>query len=288
MKFMMQFTVRLGKRLAVLLPGIFIAYLSVRDIFPYIDRRLPDVISILVTYVLAAYVLVPALIRLFRIVWPPNHLPLYCVTPDGFASDPLNVGIIATRRELIGAMERSGWHVADSRTPKTITKHIIYTVLNLPYKNAPVSNLYLFGRKQDLAFEIPIEGSSSGRHHVRFWATTYKEDKRLTVRSIHWHKRRSHVFGDNLLWVGAASRDTGIAPIRHNMQLTHMIHPDTNSERDFIVGQLRDINLVEQTHIVKLDNPYRLVNRALRGYLHTDGIMTVMHLKSGKPTGSGG
>ncbi len=47
----------------------------------------------------------PALIRLFRIIHPPDHLPLYCVTPDGFASDPLNIGLISTRRQLIHAME---------------------------------------------------------------------------------------------------------------------------------------------------------------------------------------
>jgi len=279
---MMQFVLRFGKRLAVLLPGIFIAYLSVRDIFPYIDRRLPDVISILVTYMLGAYVLVPALIRFFRIIFPPNHLPLYCVTPDGFASDPLNVGIIATRRELINAMERTGWYVADPRTSKNIIRHVLSVVFDWPYKNAPVSNLYLFGRKHDLAFEIPIKGGAGSRHHVRFWATTYQEDKHLTVRSIHWHRRGSRVFGDNLLWVGAASRDIGLAPIRHNLQLTHMIHPDTNRERDIIVSQLRDAGLVKNTHSVKLDDPYRLANRALRGYLHTDGIMTVVHLKAGK------
>ncbi len=105
---MIQYTLRLAKRFAVLLPGLVIAYFSVRDIFPYFDRRLPLGVSVLVTYALGAYVLVPALIRLFRIVHPPDHLPLYCVTPDGFASDPLNIGIISTRRQLINAMEKSG------------------------------------------------------------------------------------------------------------------------------------------------------------------------------------
>lgn len=282
MKFMMQFVIRFAKRFIILLPGFFIAYLSVRDIFPYIDRRLPDVLSILVTYMLGAYVLVPALIRFFRIVWPPNHLPLYCVTPDGFASDPINLCVIATRHELIRAMEQAGWYMADRHTPRNITRQILSFVFGWPYRHAPVSNLYLFGRKQDLAFEIPISGVAGGRHHVRFWATTYKEEAHLTVRSIHWHKRSRHVFGDNLLWVGAASRDIGIAPIRHNLQLTHMIHPDTNRERDLIVSCLRDVGRVRKTHDIKLDDPYRLVNRALRGYLHTDGVMTVIHLKSAR------
>lgn len=280
---MTQFAIRFAKRFAVLLPGVFIAWLSVRDIFPYIDRRfrLPDVVAILITYALAAYVLIPALIRFFRIIWPPHHLPLYCVTPDGFASDPLNVGVIATRRQLIGAMEKAGWYLADRHNFRNVTRQVLSFVFDWPYKHAPVSNLYLFGRKQDVAFEIPIAGGSGSRHHVRFWATTYQEGKRLTVRSIHWHHRSSHVFGDNLLWVGAASRDIGIAPVRHNFQLTHMIHPDTNQERETVVSRLRDAGLVQKTHGIKLDDPYRLANRALRGYLHTDGVMTIVHLKPG-------
>lgn len=278
MKLMMQYTLRLAKRSAVLLPGIVIAYFSVRNIFPYFDRRLPLGFAIFVTYALGAYVLIPALARLVRIVRPPDHLPLYCVTPDGFASDPLNIGILATRRQLIGAMEQAGWHMADPHRGKYLLRHLLSILLDWDYLTAPVSSLYLFGRKQDLAFEIPTEGIAT-RHHVRFWATTYQDKQPLTVRSIHWHHRREHVLGDDLLWVGAASLDVGIALIRHNLQITHMIHPDTNRERELIVQQLQAQKLIKNTDQIKLEKPYRLINRAFGGYLHTDGVMTIVYLK---------
>jgi hypothetical protein len=233
----------------------------------------------MVTYVLGAYVLIPALIRLLRIIQPPDHLPLYCVTPDGFASDPLNVGIIATRRQLIVAMEQAGWHMADPNYGKYFVQHALSVVFGWDYPTASVSGLYLFGRKQDLAFAAPVEGTGNRRHHVRFWATTYQNQERLTVRSIHWHRRREHVLGDNLLWVGAASLDAGLAPVRHNLQITHMVHPDTNLERELIVKRLRSLKLISKTHQVKLGNPYRLINRAWRGYLQTDGMMTIVKLK---------
>lgn len=281
---MIQYGSRFLKRFAVLLPGIIIAYFSVRDIFPYFDRRLPLGFALLVTYAIGAYVLVPALIRAVRIFRPVNHLPLYCVTPDGFASDPVNIGIVATRRQLIGAMEKAGWYVADPHRGRYLIQHVLSILFGWPYAHAPVSSLYLFGRKQDIAFEIPVEGLGVGnRHHVRFWATTYLDEKRMTVRSIHWHHRRAHVQGDNLLWVGAASLDSGIAPVKHNLQVTHMIHPDTNRERELIVEQLRDAKLLKSTTAIKLDKPYRLTNRAFRGYLHTDGKMTIVKLKSSKP-----
>lgn len=277
---MIQLVLRLVKRFAVLLPGIAIAYLSVRDIFPYFDRRLPLAFAILVTYALGAYVLVPALIRLVRIIKPVNHLPLYCVTPDGFASDPLNIGILATRRQLIGAMEAAGWHLADPHRGRYVLRHILSTVYGWTYLNAPVSHLYLFGRKQDLAFEIPIDDATAGsRHHVRFWATTFDQRQNLTVRNIHWHRRNSHVQGDNLLWVGSASLDVGIGFIRHNLQVTHMIDPDTNKERELIIEQLHSCKLIKKVETIQLDKPYRLINRVMSGHLHTDGKMSVVRLK---------
>jgi hypothetical protein len=274
---MIQYTNRLVKRFAILLPGIVIAYLSVRDVFPYFNRRVPSGLAVFVTYVLGAYVFVPALIRSYRIFRPADHLPVYCVTPDGFASDPMNIGIIGTRKQLIQAMEKAGWYMADPHGGRYLIRHGLSIVLGWEYPNAPVSTLYLFGRKQDIAFEIPISGASN-RHHVRFWATTYEEEKRLTVRTIHWHHRNSRVEGDNLLWVGAASLDVGVAPIRHNLQVTHMIHPDTDRERELIVEQLQDQGLAKRCTSIKLDKPYRLMNRAFRGYLNTDGKMTVIWL----------
>ena len=282
-RLMAQYFLRLAKRLAVLLPGIVIAYFSVRDIFPYFHRRLPLSIAIIVTYALAAYVLIPAIIRLWRIFRPTDHLPLYCVTPDGFASDPLNIGIIATRRQLISSMEQAGWHVADPHHVRNVIREILSIVYGWSYPNAPVSSLYLFGRRQDIAFEIPVEGVAGGsRHHVRFWATTYEDKRPLAVHTIHWHHRQARIYDDNLLWVGAASLDVGVNFIRHNLQLTHMIDPDTDMERELIVSRLRAHKLVKKVQTIKLGEPYRLINRVISGSLHTDGQMAIVSLKTAK------
>src|SRR5437660_6552624 len=130
---MLSYLWRFLKRFAVLIPGIIIACVSVRAIFPYFDRRLPLAIAILATYVLGAYVLIPATLRLWRIILPANHLPLYCVTPDGYASDPLNIGLIGTREQLIQAMEASGWHVADPYTLRNVAFAVVATILKKPY-----------------------------------------------------------------------------------------------------------------------------------------------------------
>ena len=281
---MLQFLIRFATRFAILVPGLIIAFFGIDKILPYFNSRLPSGLALLFTYILSAYILVPALHRLFGIfIADKVHLPINSITPDGLASDPLNIGIVATRRELIKVMEQSGWHMADPHTPKYMFRMGVAILFGQSYDNAPVSALYLFGRKQDLAFEIPIGSSPNSRHHVRFWATTYdiQKDKKekLDVKSIHWHHRSSHVYGDSLLWVGAASKDSGLALVRHNLQFTHMISPDTNEEREMIVYQLKKSNLVEKITYIKLGKPYRLINRVINGYLQTDGKMAIVKLK---------
>jgi hypothetical protein len=275
---MVSYPLKFIKRFAVLIPGIVIAYFSVRNVLPLLDKKLPVALAIFLTYVLVAYVFIPALIRIIRIVVPAKHLPLYCVTPDGFASDPLNIGIIGSRRQLITAMTESGWYAADRRTVRSTITQIFRILTDIDYPSAPVSNLYLFGRKQDISFEIPL-GGSGNRHHVRFWATTYTDDKTLNIRSIDWHKRKEHISADdNLLWVGAASLDEGFTLIRHNIQITHMVNRNTDDERDLIVERLRKVKLVKSVHLVPLGQPYKLINRGWRAHLHTDGKMAVVKL----------
>ena len=276
---MVQLLVKFLKRLAVFIPGIVIAAFSWQYTLPFFDKRLPYIIAILLTYGVAAYVLIPAIIRIWRILLPPKHLPLYCITPDGYVSDPLNIGIICTRRELILAMEKAGWNMSDPTTPRSVIKQIFTIVFNQRYLNSPMSHLYLFGRKQDVAFSLPVRKTNLNRHHVRFWATTFDAKHPLSPQSIHWHNRKAHVHGDKLLWVGAASLDVGLMPIKHNWQLTHMVDPDTNKERELIIRGISSTSKVSKIEQVKLGDPYTLVNRTWHGELNTDGILKIMHLK---------
>jgi hypothetical protein len=272
--------VRFAKRFAVLVPGLVIAYVSIFNIFPWLNQHLPVAAAIIVTYLLGAYVLVPAIIRGVRILFPPKHLPLYCVTADGFASDPLNIALIGTRQQVIQAMQAAGWHEADRITIRSAIRLLLSTVYGWRYDSAPMSHLYLFGRAQDLGFQSHIQGARPGsRHHVRFWAATFQEGKELSVQSIHWQNRQAHVKDDRLLWIGAASRDIGVAFIRHNAQLTHLVDPNTDKERDLIVNQLQARDLATLERRIKLDEPYKLLNiHAYYGHLHTDGQMAVLQI----------
>jgi hypothetical protein len=51
------------------------------------------------------------------------------------------------------------------------------TVLKRYYDEAPVSNLFLYGRKEDLAFEQPVGDDPRLRHQVRYWKVTKLDDQ---------------------------------------------------------------------------------------------------------------
>jgi hypothetical protein len=278
---MMLLFIRILKRLVVFLLGMAIVYIAVREIFPFFDNRTPLALALFATYIFTAYVFIPALIRVIRIFIVPKHIPLYSVTPDGFASDPVNIGVIGTRAQLENAMKKAGWYTADKRTLRTLSRMAKSILLRSPYLTAPFSNLYLFGRKFDVGFQKPYTDDPSHRHHVRFWAC-HLEGPEAFHKDVHFWQRfhRPQLNqASRQLWVGSASRDIGIMPIRHNAQLTHMIHPDTNAERDLIVHDLRKSHSVEKTITERVHAGMSLPNRVLGGVLNSDGKIRICILK---------
>lgn len=278
---MVQLLARIAKRLTVLLLGAVVAYVATDKVFAFFDNRTPLALALFGTYVVTAYGLIPLAFRAFRLLYQPVHLPLYCTTPDGFASDPVNIALVGERRQVILAMEAAGWQRADQKTPVTLLRQITYTLLKRSYSNAPMSNLYLFGHRQDLAFQKEISGTRGHRHHVRFWATDSNLADKFAAHKQFWRRFRlpSRNRTQARLWVGAASKDIGFALIRHNAQITHMIDPDTASERELIVSDLQRARQLADKRTVPAYRPFSLPNRALRGHLNSDGCVTICELR---------
>ena len=271
--------IRMLKRTAVLVPGLVITYFTSKSLYPRLDKWLPAGVVIFIIYVLVAYLLIPFAIRLINLALKPSHIPLYSTTPDGLACDPVNIGVIATRQELIDIMKAAGWHAADPRTLKNLIRFATAIALRRPYPNAPFSTLFLFGRGQDLGFQLPVDSNPRHRHHVRFWGVTETDDPDYRQHTFFWMRHHRSPKRGRLLWVGAASLDTGLGIIRHNAQITHMIHHDTNDERDFVVKELKKTKLIKRTRTVTIGAPYQLRNRVITGYMSADGRMTICQLK---------
>jgi hypothetical protein len=140
-------------------------------------------------------------------------------TSDGHPGDPVNIALVGSEELVIKSMHAAGWLPADPITVASSVRIAVDTVLRKSDDTAPVSPLYLFGRKQDLAFEQPVPGGPAHRHHVRFWR---------------WDQLRD----DQPVWFGSATYDERAGLSYTTGQITHHIGPDVDSERDRIAAEL--------------------------------------------------
>jgi hypothetical protein len=155
-----------------------------------------------------------------------HHHPAFDAIPGithtaiDMPGDPLNVSLIGTEAELKKLMLAASWYPADSLTWHSCLEIAEASVLKRPYDDAPVSSLYLFGRREDLAFEQEVGGSAKQRNHVRFW-------------------RAAELVDGRPLWLGAATFDRGVGLSHRTGQITHHIGPDVDAERDRVIADLK-------------------------------------------------
>jgi hypothetical protein len=243
---------------------------SSRRVVPSTSRRLSLVrrsvrlgVAVVVIWLVMAYLILPSLLRHYENHPGLEDAPKTTLTAQLIPGDALNVGLIGDRNELIGAMLGAGWDPADPTTLRSSLGIARSVLMKRPYRDAPVSNLFVFGRKQDLAFEKPVGRSASQRHHVRFW--------------------RSSELGQGgvPLWIGAVTYDLSVGLSYRTGQITHHIAPDIDSERDGLMA-----DLVRDRHIGKL---YQVtgVGSTLLGRngggdrYYTDGELTIGVLAPG-------
>ena len=158
---------------------------------------------------------------------PWKAAPQTTLTAEGYTGDPINLALVATEEEIHCAMLKAGWTPADPITLKSSVRIAADTIERRPYRNAPVSNLYVWDRKQDLAFEQPVGNSPKQRHHVRFWRSEQVDAN------------------GKPLWLGAATYDVSVGLSRTTGRVTHHIAPNVDAERDKLIKDLEDASTVE-------------------------------------------
>jgi hypothetical protein len=183
-------------------------------------RTLKAVLALIVAWLVLAYLILPALWRHYEHHPALEDAPKATRTAQGIPGDPLNVGLIGTEQELVRAMIGSGWDAADPVTLRSSIGIARSVLRDRPYTDAPVSPLFVFGRKQDLAFEKPIGHNASHRHHVRFW------------------KSDEYGRGGSPLWIGAVTYDRSVGLSHRTGQITHHIGADIDAERDGLFADL--------------------------------------------------
>lgn len=282
---MIGFVIRTLWRLLVLALGIVLTYFVAFVAFPVLNSELPLYLVLLVLYIGVAYFGMPTLIRTWRLIIRPNHIPLYATTPDGIPSDPVNIAVVAkSRRQFISTMKKAGWYTADKATLRTALREAYAILFDKPYPNAPFSPLYLFNRTFDVGFQIPYgeSGSPRHRHHVRFWQLIDLETPSDDEHFKFWAKHFRRFIGrEKTIWIGAAIDDTNIYAIRwYNLQITHNTHPLHYRERDYLIKTLREADSVKSVSEVKAGDPFQIQSQQIGRRFVCDGRLSIVELKS--------
>jgi LssY C-terminus len=185
-----------------------------------------------------------------------HDAPQITYTKEDLPGDALNIALVGTREEIVTAFQSCGWYSAAPITLRSAAGITISVALNVPYRRAPVSNLYLFGRKQDLAFESPAGRSARTRHHVRFWC--------LGIMSPDGRP----------IWIGAATLDAWVGRSYTTGKITHHIAPAIDPERDKILNDLSCCGLLAGSCMVSRCGPTEGYNGE-GDYYFSDGNLGV-------------
>jgi len=178
-------------------------------------------------------------------------------TQSGADGDPVNVVFEGRKDQITQSFQKAGWLVPDPITPQTAEKIAVDSLAHRSYPTAPVSNLYVFGRVQDMAFEKPTNDVQK-RGHIRLWNT-------------------GTMIGGQLVWIGQASYDRGIELSGTNHLPTHHIAPTVDRERNAVGSDLEKTGLVKDESLVEFTHPIVFARNGGGDYYESDGDVLVIN-----------
>jgi hypothetical protein len=219
--------------------------------------------AVLIVYTALAYVLLPFTWRHYEHQKGLAAFSMITRTGDGIPGDPINVGAVGSEDDLLCAMHAAQWYPADPVTLRSSVKIVGSVLLDRPYRDAPVSNLYFNGKREDFAFEKPAGGSADKRHHVRFWKALDRGEEGRVV------------------WLGAVTFDRGVGFSHKDARITHHIGPDIDAERDLLTTDLAAAKVVTSIYEVTGIGPTLNGRNGGGDLYYTDGEIKISVLVEG-------
>ena len=223
------------------------------------------IVFFVVFWAVLAYLALPRLHRILTAIYVPDYFIGRTRTSDGLLGDPINAAVRGSEEQLHDAMRRAGWTLADPVTLASSWRIITSTVTRRSYREAPVSPLFLFARKQDFAYQQEVAGNPAKRHHVRFWRTPDG-----------WPLPG----GARVDWLAAGTFDRAVGFSLFTLQVTHKIDADTDVERDHLIATVRQANPAAGLEtLVDFSTGYHARNGG-GDTIRTDGNLPILDLRT--------
>jgi hypothetical protein len=225
-----------------------------------LQRALVYALLAVFAYTALAYLALPALWSHYEHQKGLATLPMLTFTAQGIPGDPINVGLVGDDKDVLCAMQAAGWFPADPVTLRSSIEIAGSVLLDRPYRDAPVSNLYYQKRREDLAFEKPDGKSADHRHHVRFWKALETGEENRPV------------------WLGAVTFDRSVGVSHYTGAVTHHIDADIDAERQLLADDLNTAGMVEAKYQVTGIGPTLAGHNGGGDLYYTDGEVWILRL----------
>jgi hypothetical protein len=162
-----------------------------------------------------------------------RSLPCCTTREDGTGEgDPLNIVLVSSGEDALAALTSSGWGFTESITIDSIRRMIGAAISEKSFLTAPVSALYAFERKQDVALQRG-RSTISQRNHMRLWLAPFRCE-------------------GVPVWVGQVSRDIGVKMTSKSSTLTtHVIDPVVDESREYLFHSLLHHDAISRFGFVK-------------------------------------
>jgi hypothetical protein len=213
-----------------------------------------------IAYTLLAYLVLPTIWSHYEHQKDLATLPMVTLTAQGIPGDPINIGLVGDDKDALCAMQAAGWYPADRVTLKSSIEIVGSVLLDRPYRDAPVSNLFYLGQREDLAFEKPDGRSADHRHHVRFWKALATGAEKRPV------------------WLGAVTFDRSVGVSRYTGAVTHHIGADIDAERELLASDLEAAHMVDAKYQVTGIGPTMDGRNGGGDLYYTDGEVWMLRL----------
>jgi hypothetical protein len=133
--------------------------------------------------------------------------------------DPLNLVLIGDNTDIFTAFVRRGWHGTEILWSDAVWRTVKSFIQGSRYRYSPVSPLYVYGRRQEIALQ-KARGTIHERNHLRVWLTPIR-------------------FQGESVWIGQISRDIGVKfTLKSPTISTHVIDPDVDEARRYLMEDM--------------------------------------------------
>jgi hypothetical protein len=147
-----------------------------------------------------------------------ENMPCCATGEDGRGiEDPLNFVVVGQTDEALASFVRTGWHISEVLRTRSALETFRSYFLSGQYKYAPVSPVYLFGRRQDVALQKTRE-TARERNHLRVWRTPLRCEGKP-------------------VWIGQISRDVGLT-FSWKTFIGHEVDPDVDEARNYLAQDM--------------------------------------------------